>query len=351
MTQSSTTGETVRSAGEHALIARITARLPRPSWLTVPPGDDAAVMEPEPRTLEVVTTDALVEGVHFDRRFCSPADIGHKALAVNLSDLAAMGARPRAALLSLVLPDSLPVAELDAMLDGLLELATRHHVTVVGGNITRSATGSGGVFTPGDGPLVINVTAIGSVSPRRVLTRAGARPGDEIYVTGALGAGAVGLHSLLAGGHATESAAESATVLRYRRPEPRVRAGLLLGRNKAATACMDLSDGLADGVRQLSEASGVGMLIDGSLVPVDSDAAGWCARQGADALAAAFSGGDDYELLFTVRPSHRGRLRAVRREVGELPITCIGTVIRDRRLRVVTATGEQALPDGFEHFR
>ena len=265
MTQSSIPGETVRSAGEHALIARITARLPRPSWLTVPPGDDAAVMEPEPRPLEVVTTDALVEGV----------------------------------------------------------------------------------FSPGDGPLVINVTAIGSVAPRRVLTRAGARPGDEVYVTGALGAGAVGLRSLLAGGNAADSAA----ALRYRRPEPRVRAGLLLGRNKAATACMDLSDGLADGVRQLSEASGVGMLIDGSLVPVDGDAAEWCATRGADALAAAFSGGDDYELLFTVRPSHRGRLRAVRREVGELPITRIGTVIRDRRQRVVTATGEQALPDGFEHFR
>ena len=220
MTQSSIPGETVRSAGEHALIARITARLPRPSWLTVPPGDDAAVMEPEPRTLEVVTTDALVEGVHFDRRWCSAADIGHKALAVNLSDLAAMGARPRAALLSLVLPDSLPVVDLDAMLDGLLELATRHHVTVVGGNVTRSATSSAGVFSPGDGPLVINVTAIGSVAPRRVLTRAGARPGDEVYVTGALGAGAVGLRSLLAGGNAADSAA----ALRYRRPEPRVRA-------------------------------------------------------------------------------------------------------------------------------
>ena len=351
MTQPSIPGETVRSTGEHALIARIAARLPRPSWLIVPPGDDAAVVEPEPRTLEVFTTDALVEGVHFDRRWCSPADIGHKALAVNLSDLAAMGARPRAALLSLVLPDSLPVADLDALLDGLLELAARHHVAVVGGNITRSAAPAASGFTPGDGPLVINVTAIGAVGQRQVLTRAGARPGDEIYVTGALGAGAAGLHSLRAGGDATESATENGAAQRYRRPEPRVRAGLLLGRNKAATACMDLSDGLADGVRQMSEASGVGMLIDGSLVPVDGDAARWCAAQGADALAAAFSGGDDYELLFTVRPSHRGRLRAVRREVGELPITRIGTVIRDRRQRVVTATGEQALPDGFEHFR
>lgn len=351
MTQTSTPGDTVRSAGEHALIARITARLPRPAWLAVPAGDDAAVVEPEPRAHEVYTTDALVEGVHFDRRIASPADIGHKALAVNLSDLAAMGARPRAALLSLVLPDSLPVADLDGLVEGLLALAARHHVVVIGGNITRSAAPAGGRFAPGDGPLVVNVTAIGSVAPRRVLTRAGARPGDEVYVTGSLGAGAVGLRSLLTGADGADRTANDSLRQRYARPEPRVRAGLMLGRNKAATACMDLSDGLADGVRQVSAASGVGMLIDGSLVPIDAEAAGWCATHGADPLAAALSGGDDYELLFTVRPSQRGRLRAVRREVGELAITRIGTVIRDRRLRVVTPAGERDLPEGFEHFR
>src|SRR5438093_12502669 len=135
---------TVAELGERALIARITARLPLAPWVLVGPGDDAAVVEPEPRMAEVLTTDAFVEGVHFDRRFCPPDAIGHKALAVNLSDLAAMGAAPRAALLSLILPDDLPVGDVDALLDGMLALAARHRVAIVGGNITRTAGGSGG---------------------------------------------------------------------------------------------------------------------------------------------------------------------------------------------------------------
>ena len=124
----------------------------------------------------VVTTDAVVEGVHFTRAFSSPADIGHKALAVNLSDLAAMAATPRWALLSLVLPGSWPVSDVEDLVDGLAALAGRHGVAVVGGNITRT-----------DGPLVVDVTAGGEVAPRRWLTRSGARSGDEIWVSGAIG--------------------------------------------------------------------------------------------------------------------------------------------------------------------
>src|SRR4029453_7251024 len=129
---------TVSDIGEHALIARITARLATPSWVVVGPGDDAAVIRPERGALDVLTTDAQVEGVHFDRRFVPPDAIGHRALSVNISDLAAMGAAPRAALLSLVLPDQLEVAVVDALVDGLLALAKRHRVAVIGGNITRS---------------------------------------------------------------------------------------------------------------------------------------------------------------------------------------------------------------------
>ena len=117
------TDRTVADLGEHALISRITTRLAMPGWVVVGPGDDAAVIEPERGTLDVVTTDALVDGVHFDRRFVPPDAIGHRALAANLSDLAAMGARPRAVLLSFVLPDSLEVACLDGIVDGLLALA------------------------------------------------------------------------------------------------------------------------------------------------------------------------------------------------------------------------------------
>jgi thiamine-monophosphate kinase len=320
--------------GERALIHRISARLTPASWVIVGPGDDAAVIEPERGLLDVVTTDALVEGVHFDRRFCPPDAIGHKALAVNLSDLAAMGASPRAALLSLVLPEDLPVSDVDALYDGLLSLADRSRVALIGGNISRSS-----------GTLVLDVTAIGSVGRRRILTRDGARPGDDVYVTGTLGAGVVGL------GAFREQADEPAAQQRYLRPEPRVRAGMLLGRNRAASACMDLSDGLADALSQVARASGVGIAIDSAVLPIEGAVLRWFEQHRADPILEAVAGGDDYELLFTSRPAQRNRLRAVRRHLGDLPITRIGVVTKERKVVLKTPEGERPLPEGFEHFK
>jgi thiamine-monophosphate kinase len=342
---------TVSEIGEHALISRITARLAKPSWVLIGPGDDAAVIRPERGALDVLTTDAQVEGVHFDRRFVPPEAIGHRALAVNISDLAAMGAAPRAALLSLVLPDELEVAFIDALMDGLLALADRHRVAVIGGNITRSP-----------GPLMLDITAMGSVKPRRILTRSGARPGDELFVTGTIGGAAVGLQSLRAkaGGPPFRSAADVEADLQlllneneqqFLRPEPRVRAGLLLARNRAASACIDLSDGLADGLRQLAAASGVGVTVDEAAVPLARAVVEFHRRRGSEPVSAALTGGEDYELLFAVRPRCRGRLRAVRSQLGDLPITRIGVVTRDTRLIVRTAAGDRDMPAGYEHFR
>ena len=336
---------TVSEIGEHALIARVTERLAMPPWVIVGPGDDAAVIEPERGALEVLTTDAQVEGVHFDRRFVPPDAIGHRALAVNLSDLAAMGAQPRAALLSLVLPGDLETSVVDGLLDGLLALAARYRVALIGGNVTR---------TPG--PLVIDVTAIGSVRPRRVLIRAGARPGDDVYVTGAIGGAVVGLR-LLQGevSDAVRAGLETRPYpdceQRYLRPEPRLRAGLLLGRNRAASACIDLSDGLADGIRQIAAASGVGIAVDGEAIPLADGVGEYHRAQGNDPVSAALAGGDDYELLFTARPTLRGRLRAVKRQAGDLPITKIGVVTKAQQLVLRTASGDSELPAGFEHFR
>ena len=313
---------TVSDIGEHALISRITQRLARPSWVLVGPGDDAAVVRPERGTFDVLTTDAIVEGVHFDRRFVPPDAIGHRALAVNLSDLAAMGARPRAALLSFVLPDELEIAQIDRILDGMIALADRYRVAVVGGNISR---------TPG--PLVIDVTAIGSVKPRRVLRRSGARPGDELYVTGTIGAAAAGLHALqtLDPGSPIPEAED-----KYLWPEPRVRVGMLLGRNRAASACIDLSDGLADGLHQIAAASAVGMIVEEALIP--------------KASGNLELNSDDYELLFTVRPSSRGRLRAVKSQAGDLPITRIGVVTKEAGVVLRTTAGDRELPAGYEHW-
>jgi thiamine-monophosphate kinase len=326
-------GVTVAEVGERALIERIKARLASPKWVLVGPGDDAAVIEPERRMADVLTTDTLVEDIHFDRRFCPPDAIGHKALAVNLSDLAAMGAVPRAALLSLVLPGDMPSTDVDGILDGLLGLAAQHRVALVGGNITRAP-----------GPLVVDVTAIGAVAPRRVLRRSGARVGDDVYVTGSVGSGAAGLQAFRAGTSLPDAQA------RYLRPDPRVRAGLLLGRNRAATACMDLSDGLADAVRQVAAASGVGMAIRADALPIQDAVRDWFVQQRADPAIAAAAGGDDYELLFTSRPSQRGRLRAVRSHLGNLAITKIGVVTKVLDVVLETDTGKRELPAGFEHF-
>ena len=327
---------TVRDLGERALIERITARLAMPSWVVVGPGDDAAVIEPVRGALEVLTTDVQVEGVHFDRRFVPPDAIGHRALAVNLSDLAAMGATPRVVLLSLVLPDTLEAAVVDGLLDGFLALAGAHKVVVVGGNISRSP-----------GPMMVDVTAVGAVRPRRVLTRGGARPGDGVYVTGTIGDGSVGLQSL----QQAQGPVPLACQERYLRPQPRVRAGMVLGRNRAASACMDTSDGLADAVRQMAEASQVGVALEASALPISHEVREWHDAHGQSVIDAAVGGGDDYELLFTVRPAHKGRLRDVQRRVGALPITKIGVVTKEHRLSIRTDAGERRLPSGFEHFR
>jgi thiamine-monophosphate kinase len=335
---------------ERELIARIRQKLqPPPDWLTVGIGDDAALVEPERNRLEALTVDALVEGIHFDRRFTPPEAIGHRALAVNLSDLAAMGAAPRLALLSFALPPDLPCGDFDGIVSGLAKLALAHRLHVVGGNLTRSP-----------GPLVIDVTLIGTIKRRQALTRDRARPGDEIYVSGTIGAAAAGLEMLRAGVGVDSDTTPTpirGCVTRYLFPEPRVRLGLLLARNRAATSCMDLSDGLADAVNQVAVASGVGAVIDAAALPVEEGARDWFAAKpsaAGDAVTPAITGGDDYELLFTVRPRFRGRLRSVTRH-AQTAVTRIGICTDTRAVLLKRVEGgvssEQPLPSGFSHFR
>ena len=331
---------TVADEGERAVISRIHARLgASPSWAVVGIGDDAAVVEPVRGALEVLTTDSLVESVHFDLRLSRPFDVGWKALAVNLSDIAAMGAAPRAALLSLALPPSLPITAFDELIDGFLALAREHRVLLAGGNITRSP-----------GPLVVDVAATGAVRRRDLLRRAGARPGDGVFLTGSVGAGVAGLECLRRGGTDAETEEMQASVERYRRPAPRSRIGALLGRSRAASACMDLSDGLADAAAQVAEASGVGLRLDASALPIDAGARRWFERQGKDPAMAATAGGDDYELLFTVPRKRTGRLRHVQQEARGVPLTRIGEVTAERGVVLVRDGRPEPLPAGFVHF-
>lgn len=325
-------------SGERELIDHIRRRLPAArSSLLVGPGDDAAVVVPTRGAFQVLTTDAIVEGIHFDRRFSSLADVGHKAIAVNLSDLAAMGARPEFALLSFILPDTTTTADVDGLLDGILGVAAAHKVAIAGGNISRSP-----------GPLVVDVTVTGSVRPRRILTRGAGQPGDALYLTGSIGGAYAGLAHLQAGGDREGELA--ACVQRHLRPEPRVRLGMLLGRNRAASACMDLSDGLADAVTQLAQASGTGAVIDGAALPIDPAARKWFESQELDPLTAALAGGDDFELLFAAPRKLKGRLRGVIRHAGGVPITSIGELTSSPEIVVTRGESREPLPSGFSHF-
>ena len=309
-------------------------------------GDDAAVVEPEPNRAEVLSVDTLVEGVHFDRAFVPPEAIGHRALAVNLSDLAAMGATPRLALLSFVLPSGLPLTTFDGIIDGLVALSSTHRIHVAGGNLTRSP-----------GPLVIDITVVGHVKRRQALRRQGARPGDAIYVSGTIGTAAAGLQMLREAPRASGPHAETTgpCVPRYLFPDPRVRLGTLLARNRAASACIDLSDGLSDGLHRIAEASGVGMAIDRAAVPIAPETRAWFEAGGLDAVDEALAAGDDYELLFTVRPRTYRRLVAAIRH-GDVPLTKIGVCTADRALVLrgpsEDLTGDRPLPRvGYDHFR
>ncbi len=359
---------TVSELGERQLLGRIHARLEasgRPSAsVVIGIGDDGAVVAPTRNALTVLTTDAQVEGVHFERRFSAPDDIGYRALAVNLSDLAAMGAEPRWALLSLALPDYLEIAELDGIVDGLAALGAAYKVVVIGGNLTRSP-----------GPVIVDVTAMGEARPRRVLTRSGGRPGDELYVSGTIGGAAAGLEmlrktaGLMPGAPSTSdpleaahtrrvdrgpgfSLADQTCIHRYLRPEPRVRLGIAVAQARAARAAMDLSDGLADAAQQVAEASGCGLELDAEALPIEPGARDWWNANGRDATTSALSGGDDYELLFAAPRSWGGRLRHARSRVADPPLTRIGVLTKDSRTRVLLRDGRrEELRRGFEHFR
>jgi thiamine-monophosphate kinase len=334
----------VSQFGERRLLARIQSRFEKidrhSAHVVLGIGDDAAVVAPRRNTQTVLTTDAQVEGVHFDRGFSSPEDIGFRSLAVNVSDIAAMGATARWALVSLVLPDATAVAEVDGIVEGIVQLAERLGMAVIGGNLTRSP-----------GPLMIDITAIGEVAARRVLTRSGGRPGDALYVSGTIGAAAAGLEMLKASGEDPGFSPGNICIDRYRRPEPRARLGVAIAQARAARAAIDLSDGLADAAAQLADGSNCGVEIDASTLPIEGSARDWWSARGTDPVVSALSGGDDYELLIAVPSAGGGRLRHATTRVSKPALTRVGVLTKTAGSRVLLRNGRrEVLPGGFDHF-
>ena len=317
--------------GEFELIDRFFSQLgARRRDVALGVGDDAALLNVPAGQQLVACVDTLVAGRHFPADTAA-SDIGWRALAVNLSDLAAMGATPTWALLALTLPAA-DEDWLEGFAGGFAQLARAHGVALVGGDTTA-------------GPLTISVHALGCVAPGTALRRDGARPGDLVYVTGWLGDAAAGL-ALLQGRLQGSGADRSVLEAKFRRPEPRVAFGTAL--RGIASACIDVSDGLAADLGRLAQASGVGAKIRAEQLPLSRALYGLAGE--ARAREFALGGGDDYELAFSVPPTRRTALAQAAAASGAPACHCIGEIVAGRGLRVLGIHGELPPPPGWDHF-
>ncbi|MGH9351737.1 MAG: thiamine-phosphate kinase [Terriglobia bacterium] len=316
---------------EHEFVAWLRrSRQVQPPGLRLGIGDDASLVAPSAGREIILTADLSVEGVHFLRDRHPPDAVGHRALARSLSDVAAMGGRPRFALVSLALSQRVDRPWVEKFYRGLFRLAGRFGVAVVGGDTSLAAK-----------VVMADVTVVGEVARGRALLRAGARPGDAIYVAGTLGLSAAGLRMLRSGSKPRAAAALRAHLY----PEPQCRLGEFLVEKRLASAAIDISDGLSLDLSRLLEASGVGGRIHEEKIPVPP-----VATRGATALSLALDGGEDYKLLFTVPPSKVSRLPA---SFEGVRIYQMGKVCgKEQGILIEGRKGtQQLIPGGYDHFR
>ena len=331
------------SLGEFGLIARIRRaesrrRHRRPSVI-LGIGDDAAVFRPAPGFDLLLTTDVLLEGVHFRREVAPLRDIGYKSVAVNVSDIAAMGGIPRAYLASIAIPPDLSAKDVDEIYRGMREGARDGAVDLVGGNACASKW------------IYLNLTLVGEVERGGGITRAGARAGDLLFVTGTLGDSAAGCHLLRSAGRKERGTSGSSfLVRRHLRPTARWQEGRLL--RHLASAMIDLSDGLSSDLGHLCDESGVGAVVGASLLPLSRAMRAFCRRYRKDPLRYALDGGEDYELLFSVPARRTKRLYDLIRR-GALRATAIGKILPSREGRWLSRPdGRVPLQAaGYDHFR
>jgi thiamine-monophosphate kinase len=334
--------EKLGKLGEFGVID-LFRRMVRPArdWVSTGIGDDCAVLKLGGAERLLVTTDMLVEDVHFLRDGISPSQLGWKSMAVNLSDIAAMGGDPAAAFLALGLTPDIDRTFLNALRDGLLDCASRFGVDLLGGDTVAS-----------NGGLVLSLTVLGRASSTEVVTRNGAGPGDVVFVGGGVGDSAAGLHLLLGSPGQIDPADRGQLLKAHLEPQPQVELGRLLARNHLVTAMIDVSDGVLQDLGHLCEESQVGADLLADQLPVSGAVRRLALSAGRDPLDWALSGGEDYVLLFCV-PSDREAeaIRLCEKEL-EIQVVPIGTIGKERRIRV-RRDGVWTRPEelGYDHFR
>jgi thiamine-monophosphate kinase len=336
------TDRPIRDLGENRLIARFRALASASlgPGVIVGPGDDAAVLSADGDRLLLLACDMMVEGVHFRRHWATPRQIGWKAMAQNVSDIAAMGGSPFAAVASIAAPGDFPEAAAIDIADGLVAAASRYGASIVGGDLVGST-----------GPLVVDVAITGWVPRDHLLLRRGAAPGDAVLVTGSLGAAGAGLAVLEHGLKEPDSSLLADVLRAHHEPQPRLNEAWAIAVTGLASAMMDLSDGLADDLPRLCAESGVGARIHADAIPI-APACSWVARRlNLSDLAFALSGGEDYELLLTCPQQAVPQLQRAVLDATGAALTPIGEITAGEGITLVDAEGRQRpLGHGFEHF-
>ena len=331
-----------RLQSERDIIAHVASllKLPGDSELVKGIGDDCAVLRKDSRNCFLLTTDTLVEGVHFDLAWHPPFLLGKKTAAVNLSDIAAMGGEPRFALLNLAFPAAAP-AWFDEFLDGFLAMLAEHGVILVGGDTVKSSS-----------HCSITVTVIGEAARDNVTYRSGAVKGDLVFVSGTLGRAAAGLALCRAGLDRKAPQRWEEPVRAHLAPEPRLRLGRILAASGLVHAMLDISDGLATDLAHLCEESATGAEVDGDSLPVSREVADAAAELKVGVRDWALGGGEDYQLLFTAAPEHANALRQLVREKNEGEIFAVGRIVAGRDVFLRDGTKRTAITfQGYDHFR
>jgi thiamine-monophosphate kinase len=321
--------------GEFGLIERIRRHTSPGRGVQIGIGDDAAWIT-NPNRSSLVTSDLLIEGIHFDLRWTSLFDLGHKALAVNLSDIAAMGGVPAYVILALGIPVNFDSKQIDAFYGGLRRLAARTEVALVGGDTNLAKQ------------FIVSICVIGH-APYRPIRRSGARAGDDVYVTGTIGDSALALKLLQHRNIVPQQRAFVRLLARHHRPMPRLTIGALLAKERLAAAMIDVSDGLLQDLGHICKASGVGATIWEEQLPLSS---AYRALADNGETGTAFTGGEDYELLFCARPQNRARIEKLSQR-AHLAITRIGVCIQNIGVLSVIDKSGQCIPvrvHGHDHF-